>query len=238
MILEIHGVPHSAYGNFFSAEIQLLAASGYIVCYDNYRGSTSYGALFAGLLQDKYASVDDVTDHMSSIDYMLKLGFVDEQNLFIAGGSAGGIAAAFAIGLTDRFNAAVAAKPVINWISKTLTADSSVYQIRHQFPGMPWLHFEHYWARSPLSQMASITTPTMILTGELDRRTPISESEQFYQALKLKGVDSVLVRLPDTSHGIAARPSRLIAKVDYMLAWFERYRKSDPGLSGQQDRVK
>ena len=238
LILEIHGGPHSAYGNFFSAEIQLLAASGYIVFYDNYRGSTSYGARFAGLLQDKYASVDDFTDHMSGIDYMLKLGFVDEQNLFIAGGSAGGIAAAFAIGLTDRFNAAVAAKPVINWISKTLTADSSVYQIRHQFPGMPWQHFEHYWARSPLSQMASITTPTMILTGELDRRTPISESEQFYQALKLKGVDSVLVRLPDSSHGIAARPSRLIAKVDYMLAWFERYRKSDPGLSGQQDRVK
>jgi len=145
---------------------------------------------------------------------------------------------AFAIGLTDRFNAAVAAKLVINWISKTLTADSSVYQIRHQFPGMPWQHFEHYWARSPLSQMASITASTMILTGELDRRTPISESEQFYQALKLKGVDSVLVRLPDCSHGIAARPSRLIAKVDYMLAWFERYRKSDPGLSGQQDRVK
>jgi len=141
---------------------------------------------------------------------------------------------AFAIGLTDRFNAAVAAKLVINWISKTLTADSSVYQIRHQFPGMPWQHFEHYWARSPLSQMASITASTMILTGELDRRTPISESEQFYQALKLKGVDSVLVRLPDS----AARPSRLIAIVDYMLAWFERYRKSDPGLSGQQDRVK
>jgi acylaminoacyl-peptidase len=91
---------------------------------------------------------------------------------------------AFAIGLTDRFNAAVAAKLVINWISKTLTADSSVYQIRHQFPGMPWQHFEHYWARSPLSQMASITTPAMILTGELDRRTSISESEQFYQALK------------------------------------------------------
>ncbi|MBT3426655.1 MAG: S9 family peptidase [Gammaproteobacteria bacterium] len=230
LILEIHGGPHSAYGNFFSAELQLLAAQGYIVFYDNYRGSTSYGAKFASLLQYKYASRDDFTDHMSGIDEMVKLGFVDENNLFVAGGSAGGIGAAFAIGLTNRFNAAVAAKPVINWISKTLTADSSVYQIRHQFPGMPWQHLDHYWSRSPLSQMASITTPTMILTGELDRRTPISESEQFYQALKLKGVDSVMVRLPDSSHGIAARPSRLIAKVDYILAWFERYRKSAPGL--------
>jgi dipeptidyl aminopeptidase/acylaminoacyl peptidase len=238
LILEIHGGPHSAYGDFFSAELQLMAAQGYIVFYDNYRGSTSYGAEFASLLQYKYASRDDFTDHMSGIDEMLKLGFVDENNLFIAGGSAGGIGAAFAIGLTNRFNAAVAAKPVINWISKTLTADSSVYQIRHQFPGMPWQHLDHYWARSPLSQIASITTPTMILTGELDRRTPISESEQFYQALKLQGVDSVMVRLPDSSHGIAARPSRLIAKVDYILAWFERYRKSAPGLPDEQDGVK
>jgi len=238
LILEIHGGPHSAYGDFFSAEVQLMAAQGYIVFYDNYRGSTSYGARFASLLQYKYASVDDFTDHMSGIDEMLKLGFVDEQNLFVAGGSAGGIGAAFAIGLTDRFNAAVAAKPVINWISKTLTADSSVYQIRHQFPGMPWQHVDHYWSRSPLSQIASITTPTMIFTGELDRRTPISESEQFYQALKLKGVDSVMVRLPDSSHGIAARPSRLVAKVDYILAWFERYRQRVPELPDEQDGVK
>jgi len=226
MILEVHGGPHLAYGKFFSAEMQLMAASGYIVFFDNYRGSTSYGEAFARLLQGKYASREDFRDHMSGVDHMINKGFVDPQNLFVSGGSAGGIAAAYAIGLTDRFNAAVAAKPVINWISKTLTADSYVYQINHQFSGPPWEQFAEYWQRSPLSLMANVVTPTMLLTGEEDRRTPISETEQFYQALKLKGVDAAMVRLPGSSHGIAGLPSRLLSKVGHSLAWFERYRKT------------
>ena len=224
LILEIHGGPHLAYGPYFSAELQIMAAAGYVVFYNNYRGSLSYGEDFALLLQYKYSSEEDFADHMSGIDTLIDLGFIDDTNLFVAGGSAGGIATAYAVGLTDRFNAAVAAKPVINWLSKPLTADSMVGQIYHQFPGPPWEHLEHYWKRSPLSLMGNVTTPTMLLTGEDDRRTPISETEQFYQALRLKGVDSAMVRLPDTSHGIASRPSRLITKVDHILAWFERYK--------------
>ncbi len=224
LILEIHGGPHLAYGPYFSAELQIMAASGYVVFYNNYRGSLSYGEDFALLLQYRYSSSEDFADHMSGIDALIDKGFIDESNLFIAGGSAGGIATAYAIGLTDRFNAAVAAKPVINWLSKTLTADSMVGQIYHQFPGPPWENLEHYWKRSPLSLVGNVTTPTMLLTGEDDRRTPISETEQFYQALKLKGVDSAMIRLPETSHGIASRPSRLITKVDHILAWFERYK--------------
>ena len=224
LILEIHGGPHLAYGPHFSAELQIMAAAGYIVFYDNHRGSLSYGEDFALLLQYKYSSPEDFADHMSGVDALIDLGLVDKDNLFVAGGSAGGIATAYAVGLTDRFNAAVAAKPVINWISKTLTADSMVGQIYHQFPGPPWENLEHYWERSPLSLVGNVTTPTMLLTGEDDRRTPISETEQFYQALRLRGVDSAMVRLPDTSHGIAGRPSRLITKVDHILAWFERYR--------------
>jgi dipeptidyl aminopeptidase/acylaminoacyl peptidase len=227
LILEIHGGPHLAYGPYFSAELQIMAAAGYVVFYDNYRGSLSYGEDFALLLQYKYSSKEDFADHMSGIDSLIELGFVDDTNLFIAGGSAGGIATAYAVGLTDRFNAAVAAKPVINWLSKPLTADSMVGQIYHQFPGPPWEHLEHYWKRSPLSLMGNVTTPTMLLTGEDDRRTPISETEQFYQALRLRGIDSAMVRLPDTSHGIASRPSRLITKVDHILAWFERYKTSN-----------
>ena len=224
LILEIHGGPHLAYGPHFSAELQIMAAAGYVVFYNNYRGSLSYGEDFALLLQYKYSSKEDFADHMSGIDSLIDLGFIDEENLFIAGGSAGGIATAYAVGLTNRFNAAVAAKPVINWLSKPLTADSMVGQIYHQFPGPPWEHVEHYWKRSPLSLMGNVTTPTMLITGENDRRTPISETEQFYQALRLRGVDSAMVRLPDTSHGIASRPSRLISKVDHILAWFERYK--------------
>ena len=224
LILEIHGGPHLAYGPHFSAELQMMAAAGYIVFYNNYRGSLSYGENFALLLQYKYSSEDDFADHMSGIDALINKNIVDEDNLFIAGGSAGGIATAYAVGLTDRFKAAVAAKPVINWLSKPLTADSMVHQIYHQFPGPPWEHVEHYWKRSPLSLVGNVTTPTMLLTGENDRRTPISETEQFYQALQWRGIDSAMVRIPNTSHGIVNRPSNLITKVDHILAWFERYR--------------
>ena len=227
LILEIHGGPHLAYGPHFSAELQIMAASGYIVFYDNYRGSSSYGEDFALLLQYKYSSKEDFADHMSGIDALINKGIVDEKNLFIAGGSAGGIATAYAIGLTDRFNAAVSSKPVINWLSKPLTADSMVGQIYHQFPGPPWEHLDHYWERSPLSLVGNVTTPTMLITGEEDRRTPISETEQFYQALRLKGVDSAMIRIPNTSHGIASRPSNLITKVDHILAWFEMYTEED-----------
>lgn len=225
LILELHGGPHSSYGPHFAPELQRMAAEGYVVFYPNYRGSTGYGEEFALKLMYKYSSPDDFADNMSGVDAMIDMGFIDEDNLFITGGSAGGISSAYAIGLTDRFNSAVVAKPVINWLSKTLTGDIYIFQIRNQFPAMPWEDPMHYWERSPLSLVGNMTTPTMLLTGEEDLRTPISESEQLYQALKLKGVDTVMVRIPGSFHGIAgSAPSRLNAKVDHILAWFEKYR--------------
>ncbi|MBS3742849.1 MAG: S9 family peptidase [Wenzhouxiangellaceae bacterium] len=223
LILEIHGGPHLAYGPHFSAEMQRFAAEGYVVFYDNHRGSSSYGEEFGMKLEYKYSSEEDFGDHMSGVDAMIEKGFVDPDRLFITGGSAGGIAAAYAIGLTDRFRAAAVAKPVINWISKTLTGDIYTSQIEHQFPGLPWEEFEHYWKRSPLSLVGNVTTPTLLITGEEDYRTPISETEQYYQALKLQRVDTVMVRVPESPHGIAGKPSRMIAKIDNILAWFERY---------------
>ncbi|WP_105168348.1 S9 family peptidase [Pseudoalteromonas sp. T1lg23B] len=225
LLLEIHGGPHLAYGPHFSAELQRYAAQGYVVFYDNHRGSSSYGERFAMLLKYKYSSKEDFADHNSGVDAMLSKGFIDENNLFIAGGSAGGIATAYAIGLTNRFNAAVVVKPVINWLSKVLTADSGLLQIPTQFPGMPWEHVDHYWQRSPLSLVGNVTTPTMLMTGEEDLRTPMAETEQFYQALKHRKIDSVLVKIPGAPHGIAGKPSRMISKIEHTLAWFEKYKK-------------
>ncbi|MEE3223454.1 MAG: S9 family peptidase, partial [Pseudomonadota bacterium] len=196
LILEIHGGPNLAYGPVFTAELQRMAAEGYVVFYDNHRGSTGYGERFALLLQGKYSSEYDFSDHMSGVDALIEKGIADPERLFITGGSAGGIASAYAIGLTNRFKAAVVAKPVINWLSKVLTADSGLYQIPFQFPGMPWDNVEHYWKRSPLSLVGNVTTPTMLITGVEDKRTPMSETEQFYQALKIQKVDSVLVKVP------------------------------------------
>lgn len=223
LILEIHGGPHSAYGPHFSAELQRMAAAGYVVFFNNHRGSTSYGERFALLLQNKYSSEYDFSDHISGIDALIGQGIADPDRLYITGGSAGGIAAAYAIGLTDRFKAAVVAKPVVNWVSKVLTADSGIGQIANQFPGLPWETIDDYWRRSPLSLIPNMTTPTLLMTGEADRRTPISETEQMYQALKIQGIEVVMVRIPDSPHGIAGRPSRLIGKVENILAWFSRY---------------
>ncbi|CAI4171162.1 S9 family peptidase [Alteromonas macleodii] len=223
LILEIHGGPNLAYGPVFTAELQRMAAEGYVVFYDNHRGSTGYGERFALLLQGKYSSEYDFSDHMSGVDALIEKGIADPERLFITGGSAGGIASAYAIGLTNRFKAAVVAKPVINWLSKVLTADSGLYQIPFQFPGKPWDNVEHYWKRSPLSLVGNVATPTMLITGVEDKRTPMSETEQFYQALKIQKVDSVLVKVPGSPHGIASKPSRMIGKVENILAWFKKY---------------
>jgi acylaminoacyl-peptidase len=222
LILEIHGGPFAAYGPYFSSEVQLYAAAGYVVLYTNPRGSTSYGQDFGNAIHHDYPS-NDYDDLMSGVDAVVDRGFIDEDRLYVTGGSGGGVLTAWIVGQTDRFRAAVSAKPVIHWTSWALTADMYPYGVKYWFPGPPWEHHEHYWERSPLSLVGNVTTPTMLLTGTEDYRTPMSESEQFYQALKLEKVESMLVRIPGASHGIAARPSHLMAKVAHVLEWFERH---------------
>ena len=223
MILEIHGGPHSAYGPNYSTEAQLYAAAGYVVFYTNPRGSTSYGEEFANTIDLAYPGYD-YDDLMSGVDALIERGYVDSDQLYVTGGSGGGVLTAWIVGKTDRFRAAVVAKPVINWASFVLTADLNYYFATTWFDAPPWQDYEGYWKRSPLSLVGNVSTPTMLLTGEADYRTPMSETEQYYQALKHRGVDTLMVRIPGASHSIYARPSNLIAKVNNILAWFERYR--------------
>ena len=223
LILEIHGGPFLNYGDRFSAEVQLFAAAGHVVVYINPRGSTSYGEEFANLIHHNYPG-QDYDDLMSGIDAVIARGFVDEDHLYVTGGSGGGVLTAWIVGKTNRFRAAVSAKPVINWFSFALTADSYNFFYKYWFPNTPWEAPEAYFERSPISLVSNVSTPTMLLVGEEDYRTPISEAEQYYQALKLRGVDTALVRMPGASHSIAKRPSQLIAKVEYILGWFDRYR--------------
>lgn len=223
LILEIHGGPFADYGDRFSVEIQLYAAAGYVVLYCNPRGSTSYGEEFGNLIHHAYPSYD-FDDLMSGVDGMIDRAYVDAQQLFVTGGSGGGVLSSWIVGHTERFAAAAVQKPVINWYSWVLTADIAT-TYKYWFPALPWEDPEHYLERSPISYVGNVSTPTMLITGEVDYRTPMSESEQYYQALKLLEVPAALVRIPEASHGIAARPSHLIAKVVHVLAWFERYRR-------------
>jgi acylaminoacyl-peptidase len=222
LVLEIHGGPFASYGPYFSTEVQLYAAAGYVVLYTNPRGSTSYGQAFGNAIYHDYPG-HDFDDLMSGVDAVLERGYVDEERLFVTGGSGGGVLTSWIVGHTDRFRAAVAAKPVVNWYSWALTADIYPFGVKYWFPGMPWEHEDHYMERSPLAYVDQVSTPTMLMTGTEDYRTPMSESEQFYQALKLRKVETALVRVPGASHGIAARPSHLAAKAAHVLEWFQRH---------------
>jgi len=222
LILEIHGGPFAAYGPTFAAELQLYAAAGYVVVYVNPRGSTGYGKAFGNAIHHAYPGYD-YDDLMSAVDAVTARGYVDTSRLFVTGGSGGGVLTAWIVGKTDRFRAAVVQKPVINWTSFALTADRYTFFWKYWFPGLPWEQQEQYWARSPLSLVGNVKTPTMVLTGEEDYRTPMSESEQYYQALHLRRVPTALVRVPGAGHGLDKRPSQLAGKVAHVLAWFERH---------------
>ena len=222
LILEIHGGPFANYGDRFTAEIQLFAAAGYVILYANPRGSTSYGEEFGNLIHHNYPS-EDYDDLISGVDAVIAKGYIDPERLYVTGGSGGGVLTSWIVGKTDRFKAAVVAKPVINWYSFVLYADGPAFFYKYWFPGKPWDHPEHYLKRSPISLVGNVKTPTMLLTGESDFRTPIAESEQYYTALKINGVETMMVRVPNVGHGIADQPSNLVAKVAYILGWFEKY---------------
>ena len=231
LILEIHGGPFAAYGPSFSTDYQLYAAAGYVVLYANPRGSTSYGEAFANEIHHRYPG-QDYDDLISAVDAAIAKGFVDPDNLFVTGGSGGGVLTAWIVGKTDRFRAAATQKPVINWSSQVLTTDGYTGMAKYWFGKMPWEDPQAYWSRSPLSLVGNVKTPTLVVVGAEDYRTPVSESEQYYQALQLRGVPTALVKVPGASHGgIAARPSQSAAKAGAILAWFDRYRKPADGAS-------
>ena len=227
LLLEIHGGPVSNYGDRFAGEFQLYAAAGFVVVYSNPRGSTGYGEEFGDLLYHDYPG-NDYDDLISAVDAVIERGYIDEDQLYVTGGSAGGIMTAWIVGHTNRFRAAVVTKPVVNWISKTLVADNYNGYMHRRYPGTPWDNPEAYWDFSPLSVVGDIETPTMVMVGTADLRTPLSEAKQLYHALTLRRIDTALVQIPGAYHNISNRPSQLIAKVINTVAWFDRYKVRTP----------
>ena len=225
LILEIHGGPFSAYGPHFSTDNQLYAAGGYAVLSANPRGSTSYGEAFANEIDKAYPGTD-YFDLISIVDRAIALGVADPDALFVTGGSGGGVLTSWIVGKTNRFKAAVTQKPVINWTTQALTADGAALFGPYWLGAQPWEKPELFWSRSPLSLVGNVETPTLVIVGSEDYRTPVSESEQYYTALRLRGVPTALIKVPGASHGsIAARPSQSAAKASAVLAWFEKYKK-------------
>jgi dipeptidyl aminopeptidase/acylaminoacyl peptidase len=228
LILEIHGGPIAAYGPFFSTDNQLYAAAGFLVLSVNPRGSASYGEEFANLIHHAYPG-GDYDDLMAAVDAAIAEGFADPDKLFVTGGSGGGVLTAWIVGKTQRFKAAATQKPVIDWASFVLTADFTQYFARYWFGQYPWEDHAAFWARSPLSLVGNVKTPTLVVVGSDDFRTPVSEAEQFYNALQIRGVPTALVKVPGANHeGLAARPSQSAAKAMAIMAWFRKYESGAP----------
>jgi dipeptidyl aminopeptidase/acylaminoacyl peptidase len=235
MILEIHGGPYAAYGPQFTTDDQLYAAHGYVVVYSNPRGSTSYGEDFANQIEKAYPG-HDYDDLMSVVDAAIATGHVDPNNLFVTGGSGGGVLTSWIVGKTDRFRAAATQKPVINWASWGLTADIAGFSSPYWFAKRPWEDPMGYWQRSPLSLVGNVKTPTLVVVGSDDYRTPDSEAEQYYEALQLRGVPTMLVKVPGASHEtLTDRPSQSAAKASAILAWFDRYRTDKPAATASNE---
>jgi dipeptidyl aminopeptidase/acylaminoacyl peptidase len=225
MILYIHGGPWAMYSVRFSWPWQNFAANGYAVLYMNPRGSTGYGQDFVNGIQFSYPGKDG-DDLIAGVDAAVAQGFIDEENLFVCGGSGGGVLTAWLVGHTapDKFRAAVSMRPVIDWHSFVGTTDGSSWY--RQFRKYPWEDPEEYALRSPLHYVANVKTPTMVMTGEEDLRTPIGQSEEYYRALKMLKKDTLLVRMPGEYHGWR-RPSHRLLQQLYLMAWFERYMKKN-----------
>ncbi len=221
MILYIHGGPWAMYSVRFSWAWQNFAATGYAVLYMNPRGSTGYGQDFVNGIQFSYPG-KDYDDLMAGVDAAIAKGFIDVENLFVCGGSGGGVLTAWIVGHTDRFRAAVSMRPVINWHSFVGTTDGSSWY--RQFRKYPWEDPIEYAVRSPLHYVANVKTPTMVMTGEEDLRTPMGQSEEYYRALKMLKKETVLVRMPGEYHGWR-RPSHRLLQQLYLIGWFEKYRK-------------
>jgi len=223
-ILDIHGGPHAMDGVSFKHEFQIQAAHGYVVLYMNPRGSTGYGEEFGNIIHTHYPG-DDYKDLMIGVDKMVEKGYIDPKKLCVTGGSGGGLLTAWTIGHTDRFAAAVSQYPVTDWITQAGTADGGYTHAALWMKTLPWDDPKQFIEHSPIFYAKNFKTPTMVITGEADRRTPIAESEELYFALKAQKVPAVLVRVPDESHGIRGHNSHYIDKIEYILAWMEKYTK-------------
>jgi dipeptidyl aminopeptidase/acylaminoacyl peptidase len=224
LLLWIHGGPWSMYSVGWNWAWQNFAANGYAVLWTNPRGSTGYGQDFVNGIQYAYPG-RDYDDLMAGVDAAIAKGWVDDRNLFVCGGSGGGVLTAWIVGHTDRFRAAASMRPVINWHSFVGTTDGIMWY--QQFRKYPWEDPMEYALRSPLHYVGNVTTPTLVMTGEADLRTPISQSEEYYRALKmLRKADTLLVRMPEEYHGWR-RPSHQLLQQLYLMAWFERYRTGE-----------
>jgi len=227
LILEIHGGPFSMYGVAFNYMFQNFAANDYVVLYTNPRGSTGYGTAFSSGIDHNYPG-PDYDDLMAGVDAVVAKGYIDQTRMYVSGCSGGGVLSSWVIGHTDRFAAAAVRCPVIDWIS--MAGHTDVPLFTYSFFKKPFWEDPSDWlSHSSLMSVGKVTTPTLLMTGVLDRRTPMPQTEEYYAALKMRDVPSMLLQFNEEYHGTSSRPSNYIRTQLYMMSWFQKYTRPQPG---------
>jgi dipeptidyl aminopeptidase/acylaminoacyl peptidase len=224
LILNIHGGPHAAYGYVFDHEFQWMAAKGYVVLYPNPRGSTSYGQDFGNVIQYHYPG-DDYKDLMAGVDEVIRRGYIDTTKLGVTGGSGGGLLTNWTITQTERFKAAVSQRDISSWADWWYSDDFTLFQ-QTWFKAPPFEDPEDYKARSPITFVSKVKTPTMFVLGEADYRTPPGAGgEQMFRALKYRKIPTVMVRFPGESHELSrsGQPWHRIERLEHIVGWFDHW---------------
>jgi dipeptidyl aminopeptidase/acylaminoacyl peptidase len=231
LMLEIHGGPHSMYNVAFNFSRQDHASNGYVMLYTNPRGSTGYGSAFGNAIKNAYPG-KDYDDLMAGVDTVLNRRFVDTNRMYVFGCSGGGVLTSWIVGHTNRFAAASANCPVTNWMSFVGTTDGSSWY--YNFAKYPWDDPSEHLRRSPLMYVGNVQTPTMLMTGVNDLRTPMGQTEEYYEALKVRKVPTAMIRFNNEWHGTSSTPSNFIRTQLYLRSWFDKYRQPPAGKITQE----
>ena len=222
-LLNPHGGPVGQYSASFYHLAQLYAANGYAVLLPNPRGSSGYGQKFCAAIYADWGN-KDYHDDVAMVDYAVAEGIADPDKLGVGGWSYGGISTDFIIAQTQRFKAAVSGAGVA-LIASFYGHDH--YQRDYDIElGHPWDNKEVWDRISPFYRVASITTPTLFMGGDIDWNVPILGSEQMYQAMKTLGRTTELVVYPGEYHGFTV-PSHIKDRMERFMAWYNHYVKGD-----------
>ena len=220
LVLYIHGGPHSQYGEQWFDETQNLAAAGFMVLYTNPRGSSGYGADFTYSTRGRWFA-EDYEDLMKAVDIAAARPDVDSTRMGVTGGSYGGVMTAWITVKTHRFKAAQADRMISNWWSWYGTSDAQGLT-EFEFYGRPWDNPAMYDTLSPIRYVRQVRTPTFILQSEEDHRTPMTDAEQWFAALKRQGTPVEFVRYPRSTHDLSrtGEPWLLVDRLGRLRDWF------------------